>query len=61
MKSFFSEVKFFIFRLKTMDYSPWFHFWEFKKRFEIRIPLGRASQEEQNGANFSFIAPSSVE
>ena len=44
-----------------MDYSPWFDFWESKKVREKRIPSERASQEEQNGANFSFIAPSSEE
>ena len=42
-----------------MDYSPWFHLSESGKSFEERIPSVRASQEEQNGANFSFIAPSS--
>ena len=26
MKSFFANVKIFIFRPKTMDYSPWFDF-----------------------------------
>ena len=44
-----------------MDYSPWFHLSESEKDFEKRIPSERASQEEQNGANFSFIAPSSEE
>ena len=33
MKSFFAEVKIFIFRPKTMDYSPWFDFWSPKKVF----------------------------
>ena len=61
MKSFFAKVKIFIFRPKTMDYSPWFDFWESKKSSEKRIPSERASQEEQNDANFSFIAPSSEE
>ena len=61
MKSFFAKVKIFIFRPKTMDYSPWFDFWESKKRSEIRIPSERASQGEQNGTNFSFIAPSNEE
>ena len=41
-----------------MDYSPWFDFWESKKGLEKRIPPERASQEEQNGTNFTFIAPS---
>ena len=58
MKSCFGKVKIFIFRPKTMDYSPWFDFWESKKSFEKRIPSERASQEEQNDASFSFIAPS---
>ena len=59
MKSFFAEVKIFIFRPKTMDYSPWFDFLESKKSFEIRIPLERASQVEQNDTNLSSAAPSS--
>ena len=54
MQSFFAEVKFFIFRPKTMDYSPWFDFWESKKSSEKRIPSERASQEEQNGTSFRF-------
>ena len=44
-----------------MDYSPWFDFWESKKGLEKRIPSERASQGEQNGTIFSFIAPSSEE
>ena len=31
MRSVFAEVKFFIFRPKTMDYSPLFDFWSPKK------------------------------
>ena len=31
MKSFSAKVKFFIFRPKTMDYNPWFDFWESEK------------------------------
>ena len=31
--SFFTEVKLFRFGPKTMDYSPWFDFWESKKVF----------------------------
>ena len=31
MVSFFAEVKIFRFWLKTMDYNPWFCFWESKK------------------------------
>ena len=61
MKSFFTKVKIFVFRPKTMDYSPWFDFWDSEKRLEIRIPSERASHGEQNGTNFSFIAPSSEE
>ena len=59
--SFFAKVKIFIFRPKTMDYNPWFDFWESEKSLEEMIPLERASQGEQNGTNFSFIAPSSEE
>ena len=51
----------FSFRPKTMDYSQWFDFWESKNVLEKRIPLERASQGEQNGTNFSFVAPSSEE
>ena len=61
MKSFFAEFKIFIFRPKTMDYSPWFDFRSTKKSLELRIPSERASPGEQNGANFSFIAHSSEE
>ena len=61
IKSLFAKVKIFIFWPKTMDYSPWFEFWESKKSSEKRIPLERASQGEYNGANFSFVAPSSEE
>ena len=31
MAFFFAKVKFFVFRPKTMDYSPWFDFWSPKK------------------------------
>ena len=40
------------------------HCWPKSKIFDfnkMEIPMERASQEEQNGANFSFIAPSSEE
>ena len=37
MQSFLAEVIFFIFRPKTMDYSPWFLFLESEKSFEKRI------------------------
>ena len=58
---FFAQVKIFIFRPKTMDYSPWFDFWESKKTFEKRIATERASQMDQNSARFSFVAPYSEE
>ena len=61
MKSFFAEVKIFIFRPKTMDYSPWFDFWESKKSSEERIPSERAAKGKQNKPNFSFVALSSEE
>ena len=61
MKSFFAKIKIFIFRPKTMDYSPWFECSESEKCLEKRIPSERASQEEQNGAVFSFVASSSEE
>ena len=61
MVSFLAKVKSFISRPKTMDYSPWFEFLESEKGLEKRLPSERASQEEQNGTNFSFVAPSSEE
>ena len=61
MKSFFGEVKIFIFWPKTMDYSPWFDFWESKKCFKKTIPSERASRKEQNGTSFSSVAPSGEE
>ena len=61
MKSFFPKVKIFIFRPKTMDYSPWFDFSESEKSLEKKIPSERASRGEQNDANFSSVAPSSEE
>ena len=42
-------------------YSPWFYFWESKKVSKKRMPLERASQGEQNGRNFSFVAYSCEE
>ena len=42
MKAFFTEVKMFIFRPKTMDfnyYSPWFDFWESEKSWEESLSL----------------------
>ena len=50
MVLFFAQAKIFIFRPKTVDYSPWLDFWESKKSLEIKIPLERASQGEQNDA-----------
>ena len=44
-----------------MDYSRLFYFWESEKCLENRVPLERAFQVEQNGSNFSFVAPSSEE
>ena len=48
--------------VKTPYYSPWFlaRILKFGLRPK-RIPCERASQEEQNDANFSSIAPSTVE
>ena len=61
MKSFWAKVKITIFRPKTMDYSPWFQFSEPEFFLEKRTPLERVPQDEQNGANFSIVAPSSDE
>ena len=44
-----------------MDYSPWFDFWGPDKSLGKRRLSKRASPEEQNGTNFSFVAPSSEE
>ena len=59
LKSFFAEVKIFIFRPKTMDYSLWFDFRESKKGLEERLPSKRVAKRKQNKPNFSFVAPSS--
>ena len=41
MESCFAKVKIFIFRLKTMDYSPWFDFWSLQKVLsEVCHPKG---------------------
>ena len=61
MVSFFAEVKIFGFWPKTMDYNPWFFFWESEKSFEKSIPPYRKRKEKSNGACFSCIAASSVE
>ena len=49
--------------VKTPDYSPWFSAKKMKNLTLANndILCARARQEEQNGANFSFIAPSSEE
>ena len=48
--------------IKTPYYNPWFLVKNGWSRFrQTRIPSERASQEEQIGAIFSFIAPSSEE
>ena len=59
--SFFAEVKIFIFRPKTMDYSSWFYFRESEKSFEKSMPLYSKRKEKSNGACFSRTAPSSGE
>ena len=48
--------------IETPYYSPWVSARNRKFGFQPkRIPLERASQEEQSGANFSSVAPSSEE
>ena len=39
LESLFGKVKIFRFGAKTMDYSPWFDFWESKKSFEESMAL----------------------
>ena len=56
MVSFLAKVK-----ISDFGRKPWFDFWESKKSYEKSIPSERASKGEQNGTNFSFIAPSSEE
>ena len=51
----------FSFRPKTMDYNPWFDFWEAKNVLENRIPLERASQGNKMAQISEFVAPSSEE
>ena len=45
---FFAKVKIFIFSPRTMDYSPWFEFWESGKRFRekdvIRQSISRGTE-----------------
>ena len=53
------EVKIFKFWPKTMDYNPWFDFWQ-PKSFEKSMPI-RARKEKSNDACFSCVAPSSRE
>ena len=47
--------------VKTPDYSQWFSAKNILILAKTIVPLERPSQEKQNGANFSFIAPSSEE
>ena len=61
MEPFPAKVKIFIFRPKTMDYSPWFDSCESKKSFEKSMLPYRKQKEKSNDACFSCIAPSSVE
>ena len=61
MVSFFAEVKIFRFWLKTMDYNPWFFFWESEKSLEKSIPPYRKRKEKSNDACFSCMALSSGE
>ena len=61
MVSFFAEVKIFRFWPKTMDYNPWFFFWESEKSFEKSIPPYRKRKEKFNDVCFSRIAHSGVE
>ena len=61
MESFLVEVKNFSFRPKTMDYSPWFDFWESKNSLEKSISPCSKRKEKSYGAYFSCIAPSSAE
>ena len=64
MVSFFAKINIFIFRPKTMDYNYIVHGLTFgspKKVRRKRISSERASHEEQNGANFSSVAPFSEE
>ena len=44
-----------------MDYSPWFDFWESKNVSEKEYHWKEHLKQEQNSANFSFVAPSSQE
>ena len=61
MVFFFDKVKIFRFWTKTMDYNPWFFFWESEKSVEESIPPYRKWKEKSNGACFSRIAHSSGE
>ena len=54
----FLMVRQVVFKLFFPRKGPWFEFWGSKKSLEIRILSERASQEGQNGASVSFVAPS---
>ena len=61
MVSFLAKVKFFRIWPNTMDYNPWFDFWESEKSFEKSIPPSSTQKEKSNGTCFSCIAPLSGE
>ena len=51
----------FSFRPKTMDYSPWFDFWESKNVLEKRIPRKENIKGNKTAQISEFVAPSSEE
>ena len=48
----------FSFRPKTMDYSPWFGFWEPKNVLEKRIPRKEHLKGNKMAQISEFVAPS---
>ena len=54
MVSFLAKVKIFRFWPKTMDYSPWFHFWELKKG--LREVCHSKGNEKRNLMAFVSVA-----
>ena len=60
LRSFYSMLHNNIEGAMKLKFGPFQNF-DFTRIQQTRIPPERASQKEQNGANFSFIAPSTVE
>ena len=54
MRSFLAKVKISIFRPKTMDYSPWFDFWESEKKFGENDAIRKSISEGAEWRKFQL-------